>query len=81
MNQLFIINLPMVVFKINFTNYNKKLLQDTLLAFIKLGFHPSKIINNKQFNLSRKGDIVRYINQIGFSNKKHRKRFDQFTAP
>jgi len=63
--------------RINFTSYNPCLLEDVRLALIQLGFHPSKISFNK-INLSRKEDIVRYLNQIGFSNPKHQKRFDEF---
>ena len=63
--------------RIGFTNYNNKLLEDVRVALTKLGFHPSKISYNRT-NLSRKEDIVKYLNLIGFSNSKHQKRFDKF---
>jgi intein/homing endonuclease len=62
--------------RISFTNYNNALIEDTRKAFIKLGFHPSKIILNKQFFLSRKEDINKYLKEIGFSNKKHNNRIN-----
>jgi len=66
--------------RINFKNFNQKLLRDTRAAFIKLSFHPSKIIGNNVFYISRKKGIVRYINEIGFSNMKHLKRFKEFNS-
>ena len=60
--------------RINFTNHNFTLLGDTRHAFIKLGFHPSKIINNRQFSISRQGEIKKYLKEIGFSNNKHKER-------
>ena len=65
--------------RICFTNYNITLLNDTRNAFIKLGFNPSKIILNKQFFLSRKSDITKYLKEIGFSNKKHLDRLNKFS--
>lgn len=64
--------------RINFKNFNQKLLRDTRRAFVTLGFHPSKIICNNVFYLSRKADIVKYIKEIGFSNQRHQKRFKEF---
>jgi len=66
--------------RINFTNYNQTLLEDTRIAFIKLGFFPSKIICYKQFFISRKDNISKYLKEIGFSNKKHQDRLNQFIA-
>lgn len=47
--------------RINFTNFNKKLLSDVRGSLIKLGFNPSKITGNRIY-LSKKKDIcsVRY---------------------
>lgn len=59
--------------RISFTNNNSKLLKDTRNAFITLGFNPSKLIGN-QFFISRKKEVQKYINEIGFSNSKHQKR-------
>lgn len=57
--------------RISFKNKNNFLLNQVRNSFIKLGFHPSNITYNQIF-LSRKEDIRRYCNEIGFSNKKHR---------
>ncbi len=64
--------------RINFVNLNHTLLKDTRRAFIKLGFHPSKIIQKRVFYLSRKSDIERYLRDIGFSNPKHINRLQEF---
>lgn len=66
--------------RIFFTNHNFTLLSDTRKAFIKLGFNPSKLMNNRQFYLSRQTEIERYIKEIGFSNEKHQNRFKKFKA-
>ena len=65
--------------RISFTNFNVELLNDVRLAFIKLGFNPTKIICNKGFFISRKDDIIKYINEIGFSNEKHITRYKHFS--
>ncbi|MEK6895737.1 MAG: LAGLIDADG family homing endonuclease [Nanoarchaeota archaeon] len=67
--------------RISFTNYNKKLLEDTRKAFITLKFNPSKIINNKQFFISRQSEINKYLKDIGFSNNKHIDRIKRFYSP
>ena len=66
--------------RIGFKNFNKKLLDDTREAFIKLGFHPSKIICGAYFVLSRQDEINKYLSEIGFSNKKHLDRLNEFIA-
>ena len=67
--------------RISFINYNSQLLEDTRGAFIKLGFHPSKIINKKRFYISRQMEIKKYLKEIGFSNKKHINRLKQIQSP
>ena len=64
--------------RINFTNYNIKLLIDVKKSLEKLGFFISKIINNRTIFISRKNDVERYLNEIGFSNQKHIKRLQKF---
>src|SRR3989344_4604348 len=65
--------------RISLTNYIPNLLDDVRKDLIKLGFHPSKIISNKHFFLSRKKDIKRYTQMIGFSNPKHIKRLKKLS--
>jgi len=67
--------------RINFTNHNFSLLNDVYSAFVKLGFHPSKIINNKQFYISRQKEVWKYLKEIGFSNNKHINRLKSFKVP
>ncbi|MEK6906782.1 MAG: LAGLIDADG family homing endonuclease [Nanoarchaeota archaeon] len=67
--------------RMNFTNHNQTLLEDTRNAFKMLGFNPSKIINNKQFFISRQYEINKYLKDIGFSNKKHKDRIKNLIAP
>ncbi|KHO45884.1 MAG: hypothetical protein QJ16_C0016G0007 [archaeon GW2011_AR1] len=65
--------------RINFTNHNLTLLKDTRKAFLNLGFNPSKIINNRQFYLSRQDEIRKYLKEIGFSNVRHQERLKSFS--
>ncbi len=67
--------------RISFTNYNETLLEDTRKGFIKVGFSPSKIILNKQFFISKKSDISKYLKEIGFSNLKHKERLKTLQSP
>jgi len=67
--------------RINFTNHNWTLLNDARKAFIALGFNPSKIINNRQFFISRQEEIKKYIREIGFNNLKHNLRLQNLIAP
>jgi predicted transcriptional regulator len=48
--------------RIGFKNHSLKLLDDTKNGFIKLGFNPSKIINNSHFFISRQNEIIIYKN-------------------
>jgi len=64
--------------RISFKNFNTTLLEDTREIFLKLDFHPSKLICNDCFFLSRQSEVKRYIQEIGFSNKKHINRINKF---
>lgn len=66
--------------RIDFTNHSKKLLEDAHSSFIKLGFNPSKIIDDRHFFLSKFKEIERYILEIGFSNSKNLKRAKLFLS-
>ncbi len=65
--------------RISFTSYIPKLIEEVRNSFLKLGFHPSKIIREKQIFLTRKQDINHYLNTIGFNNDKHLNRLKKFT--
>ena len=67
--------------RISFTNHNHTLLKDTRNAFIKLGFNPSKIINDRQFFISKQEEIRKYVKEIGFKNPKHLSRLLEFNSP
>lgn len=60
--------------RISFTSYIPALMKDVRNSFIKLGFHPSKIVCDKNIYISRKDDVNKFIKEIGFSNDKHLKR-------
>lgn len=54
--------------QLSFKNNNKELLKDARIAFIKLGFHPSKIFGNR-IVITRQEEIKRYLKEIGTNNK------------
>ena len=49
-------------------------MQDTRNAFIELGYSPSKVIKGNQFFITRKDNLIKYQEEIGFSNEKHLNR-------
>jgi len=65
--------------QLNFTNRNRKLLEDTRKGFKKLGFKISQI-SGYQIYLTRQAEIGKFYKEIGFSNLKHKNRYIQFTA-
>jgi intein/homing endonuclease len=65
--------------RISFKSHNILMLLDVREMFLTLGFHPSKIINGNSIYLSRKKDVEKYINEIGFHNLKHKKRLETFS--
>ena len=64
--------------RICFKNTNIRLLEDFRNIAINLGFHPSKIIHGNVF-LTRKADIIKYIEKIGFSNPKNIKKLKEIS--
>jgi len=59
--------------RIGFKNADKSISAAYKKALLKLGFHPSKLIQRNIF-LTRKEDTRNYLKEIGFHNMKHRKR-------
>lgn len=62
----------------SFCNMSKPLLRSVRGMLVELGFSPSKINNNKNVYLTKKVDLDRYFKEIGFGNRKHKKRFLKF---
>ncbi len=64
--------------RISFKNANVKLLKDFRDMAIGLGFHPSKITHGNIF-ITRKKDIVKYMDEIGFSNPKNSRKIKEIS--
>jgi len=60
--------------RISYTSHIPRLLKDVRGGLINFGFGPSKIINNRQFYLSRQEEINKYVKEIGFGNSKNLNR-------
>ncbi len=63
--------------QMSFRNRSFPLLEGTRRILLNLGFHVSRISNYSVY-LTRKGDIRRYVQEIGFGNAKHSTRAARF---
>ena len=63
--------------QISFCNRSSPLLNSARLLLINLGFNPSRI-SGFNIYLTRKKDLSKYYREIGFNNKKNKKRFLEF---
>ena len=62
-------------YQLSFKNYNSQLLKDVRRAFITLGYPISNISKDIQIYLTQQKYLRKFYKEIGFSNKKHIKRF------
>jgi hypothetical protein len=58
-------------YQIEFTNLNMTLLNDVRNSLIFLGVNPSKIMRNKDIVITRKSELRKFLNDVGFHNFKH----------
>lgn len=63
--------------QISFTNRSLPLLKTTKGFLVQLGYHPSKI-SSWHVYLTKRKDLIRYAQEIGFSNQKHFNRARSF---
>lgn len=63
--------------QMGFCNRAMPLLESTRKILLNLGYFPSKISRYKVY-LTRKSDLYRYVNEIGFGNPKHIRRAKKF---
>ena len=63
--------------QMNFCNRSFPLLNSTRIILLELGYHPSEISNYKIY-LTRKPELIRYAQEVGFGNTKHFERANQF---
>ncbi len=55
---------------LEYTSFSKPLLDDFRSALTQLGFTPSKS-NSKAVRIQKQPEILRYCDEVGFSNPKH----------
>lgn len=65
--------------QISFKNYSEPLLKSARRIFFKLGYNPS-VTSHNQIYITRFKEVLRYINEIGFSNSKHIKRYKNYLS-
>lgn len=58
-------------YQICFTNYNNKLLQDARNSLISLGINPSQVTKGRDILITKKSELRKFLNGVGFSNEKH----------
>jgi len=63
--------------QISFSNRSLPLLQSVRRILAEFDFTPTRI-SGPQVHLTRRKDVERYVCQIGFSNEKHVKRYQEF---
>lgn len=63
--------------QIGFCNRSIPLLRSTRKILFDLGYHPSNISSYKIY-LTRRPDLYRYVNEIGFGNSYHSRRAKKF---
>lgn len=66
------------LFQLSFKNNDCRLLGDTRKAFIKLGFHPSKIFGNR-IVITRQSEIYKYFHKVGTHNDRNLMMANDFT--
>ena len=54
--------------QLSFKSNTKRLLKDVRSAFVKLGFHPSRIFGNR-IVITRQEEIKKYLKDVGTNNK------------
>lgn len=63
--------------QMSFSNRSMPLLDGTRQALLDLGYHPSRVSDHSVY-LTRRSEIRRYIQEIGFGNTKHELRAKAF---
>lgn len=66
--------------QINFTNRSLPLLKSVRALLIDLGFKPS-VAKDYHVYLTRRPDLVKFNELIGFGNPKHEKRYEMYVEP
>jgi|SRR3989344_403430 len=64
--------------QVSFCNSSKPLLSSVRRMLSDLGYFPSQISNGRIY-LTRRSDIGKYVQDIGFNNKKHLQRFSKLS--
>ena len=74
------------LFQIYFSNKNTNLLNDVRNALISLGINVSNIShqdgrNTPRIYITRKDQIIKFCNTIGFKNQKHFRKLQKLYSP
>ncbi|MDE1810956.1 MAG: LAGLIDADG family homing endonuclease, partial [Candidatus Micrarchaeota archaeon] len=65
------------LFQLSFKSNDDRLLKDVRKAFLKIGFHPSKVFGNR-IVITRQKEIEKYFNTVGSNNDRHLRIRDEF---
>ena len=58
-------------YQICFTNYNKKLMRDVREGLLSLEINPSQITKGRDLLITKKSELRKFLNEIGFKNSRH----------
>ena len=64
--------------QICFTNYNNKLLNDVRDGLISFGVVPSKITKGTEIVITKKSELRKFLNEVGFRNSRHLNKVKMF---
>lgn len=59
------------VYQISFRNYNISLLKDVRNGLISLGIAPSQISKGNEITITKRTELRKFLNEVGFHNSKH----------
>lgn len=59
------------VYQITFTNHNSFLLKDVRESLLALGIGVSQVSNGRKMYITKKSELRRFLNDVGFRNSKH----------
>lgn len=64
-----------------FTNYSNEFRNEIFVMLRRLGFNPTLRKSQKSIYMRKKYDIIKYFKEVGTSNSKHLKRFQEGRVP
>lgn len=65
--------------QICFTNYNKKLMNNVRESLLSFGINPSKVTKGRDLLITKKSELKKFLNEIGFKNSRHLDKVEKWS--